>query len=209
MPYGWDAQSGRYRNLTTGRFLSRDAVLDMATRSLAASTSAADTLAGMVAGGTVSPGDFGLLARQEIKGEYIRQYLLGIGGREQMTPSDWGTVGRMLRDQYHPYLDGFLQDIADGKLSEAQIQARLRMYTSSAHQAYEKAAQKSAKKAGYSEERWMVDSSKENCDGCLSYQAEGWQEIGHFPEPGDGSTACLSNCGCVKIYRNPATGETY
>lgn len=209
MAYAFDPKSGRYRDTTTGRWLSRDAVIDMAGKSLAASANAADELAALVSSGALTPADFGLLARTEIKNEYITQYLLGIGGREQMTPSDWGTIGRMLRDQYHPYLDGFIQDIADGKLTEAQIQARFRMYIDSAHQAYEKAAQKTARKAGFTEERWILDAEAEHCDDCVAYAGQEWQPIGTFPDPGDGSTTCLTNCRCYKIFRNPATGETY
>ena len=210
MAYAFDPKSGRYRDTTTGRWLSRDDVIDMAGKSLAASANAADELAALVSSGALTPADFGLLARTEIKNEYITQYLLGIGGREQMTPSDWGSLGRMLRDQYHPYLDGFLQDIADGKLSQAQIEARLRLYTDSAHQAYERAAQKSAVKAGFTEVFWMVDASVENCEVCLAHQADGWQPIADLAErPADGNSPCLSNCACVLLYRNPTTGETY
>ncbi len=54
-----------------------------------------------------------------------------------MTPRDWGSLGRMLRDQYH-YLDGFAADVAAGKLSEAQIRARAQMYMDAGHLAFER-----------------------------------------------------------------------
>ena len=206
-PWSWDAAVGRYRD-SAGKYLARDQVLAMANEYIGISANVGDGLASLAASGKLSAADFGLLARAEIKQDYLTQYMLGIGGRDQMTPSDWGTVGRQLRDQYG-YMDGFVKDLADGKLTEAQIQARMRMYVNASREAYEKAAEKSAKKAGFTEEKWTVDTSLENCPDCLAYQAEGWQEIGYFPEPGSGETQCLSNCGCYKSYRNPDTGETY
>jgi hypothetical protein len=206
-PWAWDTKAGKYRD-SAGKYLARDQVIAMANESMSAASSVVEQLASLVSSGQLSPADFGLLARAEIKQDYITQYLLGIGGREQMTPSDWGTLGQQLRDQYG-YLNGFMQEIADGKLTEAQIQARMKMYVSASREAYEKAAEKSAKKAGFTEECWTVDTSLENCADCLAYQAEGWQEIGYFPEPGSGSTQCLTNCGCYKSYRNPEDGSTY
>ena len=41
----------------------------------------------------------------------------------------------------------------------------------------------------------------EHCPDCISFAAEGWQPIGHFPTPCDGSTQCLVNCQCHKEYR--------
>lgn len=76
--------------------------------------------------------------RQEIKDEYIRQYILGRGGREQMTSADWGSIGGDLAFQYRK-LDEFTAQIEEGLISEAQAVARARMYTNSARQAFEKA----------------------------------------------------------------------
>jgi hypothetical protein len=209
MAWSFDPASGRYRD-SAGRYLARSEVLAMANESMSATGSVAEALSSMASSGQLSPADFGILAREEIKGEYLRQYMLGVGGREQMTPSDYGSIGGMLKNQYHPYLDGFLQDIADGKLSEAQIQARLKMYTGSAHQAYEKAAQKTAKKAGFTEVYWSVDTGLENCDVCLAHQADGWQPIEDLDaRPGDGQSPCGGHCGCTLTYRNPESGETY
>jgi len=204
----WVKNLGKYRNTATGQWMSRETMMGLAAQSLAASASATDTVAAMVAGGQLSTGAFGQLAWQEIKNEYIRQYLLSVGGRESMTPSDWGTIGRMLRDQ-RSYFRGFLADVQSGTLSEEQIRQRLRMYLDSAHQAYERAAQKAAKAAGYTEERWVLDEEAEHCADCPEKAAKGWVPVGTHPLPGSGATACLTNCHCYLMYRNPQTGETY
>ena len=77
--------------------------------------------------------------RQEIKDEYIRQYLLGRGGLSQMTQADWGSIGGMLREQYR-YLDRFAGEIAEGQLTEGQNKRRSQMYVNSAREAYWRAA---------------------------------------------------------------------
>lgn len=142
--------------------------------------------------------------QQELKEEYIRQYVLGRGGLGQMAQADWGRLGSMLKEQYK-YLNGFEQAIADGTLSEAQIAARGRMYTNSAREAFEKARSRVAEKAGQDEILWVVDTSKENCEDCLANQAMGWQLVEDNPYggcvPGSGCTQCLTNCGCSLQYR--------
>jgi len=206
--WGWDPRSKAYRDLTTGRYLGRKQALSYVEQSIAASSNSMDTIAALVSSGGLGPAEFAIVAREEIKQEYIRQYLLGIGGEAQMTQADWGSIGGSLAEQYK-YFDKFAEQVANGELSEDQIRARLRMYTNSAREAYDRAHGKNAKSLDMTEESWITDSGLENCDDCLAYEAEGWQPIGTFPHPGDGTTKCKTNCGCHKEYRNPETGKTY
>ena len=207
MPWGWDPTAKRYRDLDTGRFMLRSEVLAWVEESLDASTVATDQLAQFVIDGVVSPADFGLLMRQELKEEYIRQYLLGIGGRAQMTPADWGSIGGMLADQYR-YLDRFVDEIATGELPPGSLLLRVRMYVNSAREAYERAHLKNANALGMVEENWVLGDA-EHCSDCVAFAGMGWQPIGTFPFPGEGATECLTNCKCHKIYRDPASGRMY
>ena len=81
--------------------------------------------------------------RQRLKKTYIDQYVLSRGGRQAMTQSDWGRVGRMLRDRYG-YLNRFAEDIKTGSLSNKQIAARGELYFKSARQAFERGKEASA-----------------------------------------------------------------
>lgn len=207
MPYLWNPAAARYYDPDGGgRFVPRATVLDYVSDSLAGTTGVTDELASLVASGGLSPADWHELMRQEIKREYIRQYLVGRGGLDQMTAQDWGSIGGMLAEQYG-YLDGFAGQV--GNLTEGQIKVRQNghqvdragMYISSAREAYERGSARANRVAGMGEERWIVDSGKENCGGCLSFAGEGWQDIGYFPFPGQGETPCLTKCGCHKDYR--------
>lgn len=203
MPWAWDAGTARYRDAETGQFIARDRVLAAANESLDAAAVATETLAGMASQGILSPSDWRDMMREEIKQEYITQYLAGRGGRDQMTQADWGSVGGMVREQYR-FLDGMAGEIPN--LTEAQIAARSRMYTTSANEAFERAHRRAVSEAGMTEELWVIDPAAENCPDCVAFASEGWQPLDHFPMPGAGDTVCLTNCQCHKTYRNPETG---
>lgn len=188
--------------------MPRRQVLSWVQESIDASGVASDQLVDFVVAGVVSSPDFQVLFREELKREYIRQYLLGIGGVEQMTPKDWGSIGGMLREQYR-YLPGFAEEIAAGSLKPEQIAARSRMYVNSAREGYGRAHGRNAEALGMAEEKWELGSTEQHCETCVSFAEMGWQPIGSLPFPGDGSTQCLTNCQCVKIYHNPTTGEMY
>jgi hypothetical protein len=134
----WNSEARRYYNDDTGLFMAKDTVLGFVHDSFEGTGLVTDTLANLLGENRLAPADWRFLMREEIKREYIRQYLLGIGGREQMTQADWGRIGGMLTDQYR-YLDDFYKENAAGALSEAQVAARSRMYIRSAREAYERA----------------------------------------------------------------------
>lgn len=75
--------------------------------------------------------------RDALRDTYAAEYMAGKGGRNAMTQADWGRLGHMLREQY-VYLNEFATEVADGKLSQAQIAARANLYFNSATQAFER-----------------------------------------------------------------------
>lgn len=163
--FEWVSSTKRYRDTETGRFISASTVRDWAQGSLDVTSNNASLLAERVAGGELSPADWNALFREDIKREYIRQYIAGRGGQGNMTASDWGSLGGMLAEQYR-YLDAFAAEIAEGSLTVGQIGVRARMYIASAREAYERA------------------------------NARAYGVVGLPYYPGDGSTACLTNCKC-------------
>ena len=212
----WDENVKRYRD-QRGRFLSRKAALAMAQDSMEATALSVEILAQYVADGVLSIDDWKASFRNTIKDEYIRQYLSAIGGRARMTQSDFGIIGRMLRDQY-AYLDGFAGAM-DG-MSEAAIRARMNMYINSAVQANERANAQLAQQWGADEVFWDVDEAAENCDTCLRRGSDGWVKIGDGglyydaldgieTVPGAGDSECLTNCRCTLKYRNSETGQEF
>ncbi len=194
----WVASSGRFHDLETGRFISGDTVREYLQRSIEGTQNALGGMTDLIDVGTLRPADFAEALRQEVKGEYIRQYLIGKGGLEQMTQSDWGSIGGMLKDQYR-YLRGFEEEMAD--LSAAQIRARANMYINSARESFERANARAMKAVNKTEELWVLGEA-EHCEDCVALAAMGWVPIGaHGTYPGAGETACLTNCQCHLEYR--------
>jgi hypothetical protein len=134
----YDDSAKRYRDLNTGRFLSANSVISMRDGHQEARKEVANDLADSLTAGDITVQQYVLRMRDEIKATYIAEYMLGKGGRHNMTQADWGSLGNQLRNQYG-YLQNFAQEIAAGQLSQAQIAARGRMYFSSAGQAFERA----------------------------------------------------------------------
>lgn len=212
MAWRWNSTAYRYQWVNgSSRFLSRNTVLGWIEESLATSVSVSDTLSEMVANGLISPADWHNVMREQLKYEYIRQYLLGYGGYNRMDARGWGSIGGMLSEQYG-YLGNFLDDIASGNLTEGQIRARAAMYFNSSREAYERAHERVAREWGADEEAWNLGVA-DHCDDCVVFSEMGYQPIeedafgGAYP--GSGATTCLTNCHCYKSYRNSRTGESF
>lgn len=203
----WLPGAKRYYNLDAHRFASFAQVDGWIQGRLAVSETASDVLAEMLAAQELNLPDWQSNLRNAIKSEYISQYLAGRGGVGEMTQADWGRVGGIIGEQYR-YLDRFADEIKSGVLSEAQIRARSRMYLRSSREAYERAKLQAFQDAGVDEEAWFLGIA-EHCEDCVEFENEGWQELGYFPFPGEGSTICLTNCQCHKLYRVSATGQVF
>lgn len=106
--------------------------------------------------------------RDNIKTVFVAQYMLGRGGRDSMTQSDYGRLGLMLRKQYG-FLRNFAQEIASGRYTVngiGAVAARANMYIEASSQAFER-----GKAEGY-----------------------GLPRLSQYP--GDGNTQCKANCRC-------------
>jgi len=200
-PYIWLPDLQRYRDTATGRFASSNEVRDWGQTSMNDSADHARGMAGALAERDISLGQWERNMREQIKEEYIKQYLLGRGGRDLMTAEDWGSVGGMCADQYR-YLDGFAAEIAAGNLSEKQIAARSEMYLRSSREAFERARGRA--QPDVTEIQWNLTAA-EHCEDCIGYADMGWQPIADDPYegnlPGSGGTRCLTNCACYAIRR--------
>lgn len=162
----WDTVSRRYRNTATGRYLSQARITSLRDEYASEQRQWADQAARRLAQRDWTVRRWEDEVRVVIKRTYLAEYMLGRGGRNAMTPADYGRVGNLLRDQYQ-YLRNFALDIQAGKLTEAQIAARTQLYHESAIQAFER-----GKAAAYGD--------------ALALPAY----------PADGRTACRARCKC-------------
>ena len=83
-----------------------------------------DGLTDKLVDGKINIQQWELETRKIIKDTYGIEYAAAKGGVKNVTSAEWGALGPKLRDEQYTKLHGFAQDIADGKLSPAQINAR-------------------------------------------------------------------------------------
>lgn len=137
---------------------------------------------------------------REIKRIHIQGMVLGRGGWNQVTADDYRQLSTELRYQY-TQLRTFAQEVSEGKLSEAQIQARMKMYENSARTSFNRGETAAKKAAGFTQKRRVLNPA-EHCQDCISFAGRGWVDIddASLPPPGKDSE-CLTNCKCDMDYR--------
>lgn len=193
---------GRYINASTGRMVAEKTVLRVgeAFTEKHVAPRIKDLTERMIKG-KIDLASWQERMAKELKNSYIVNLTLGKGGRNNLTPADWGRIGGRLKYEYR-HLEGFAQDIKAGKLSEGQIIFRANMYADGARSAYYDGRTAAMGEAAYDLERRFLGAA-EHCEDCLAYAAQGWVPIGSLPEPGDGSV-CRNNCKCTKEYARSA-----
>lgn len=149
--------------------------------------------------GGLSVAEFEAAARDEIRMLHVELRLLGVGGREHATESDWGRVGATLRAEY-AYLHAMCARIRRGELSDLRIRARMVLYAgANALEEFENGRLWSMRAAGYTQKRRVLQPAV-HCDTCRAEAERGWVPIA---EPGwvVGDSECGPACRCTMGYR--------
>lgn len=198
--YTFDPTAGRYRSKATGRFVSEKAILsDIERYNETVLADALEDLTKRMLDGRLDLASWQRQMAQEIKDSFIVNLQVGRGGKNATSFSDYGRAGNRLRFQYQR-LNDFAAKIQLGDLTPAQIIANARMYGLAPRTAFFDGVTSAKYAAGYVEERRVLNPA-EHCSDCIQLAGLGWQPIGSLPEPGDGSTVCLTNDKCTKQYR--------
>lgn len=132
----WDDKAKRYRETKTGRWIGIEKMQEMRLEYLKKQKSIVqEKLRSYL--NNPSPSNMQKLnkdLREIIKQTNIDMYALGAGGRNGMSQRDWGRIGAMVKEQYK-YLNNLVDQIAKGKITPAQANARLKMYINSSNEA--------------------------------------------------------------------------
>lgn len=197
-PYQWDPSAARFRDLATGRYISRDqvrrAIDDLIRKSQARITIASD----QVRSGSITTSEWDAVMKQEIKRTHLTKEALVRGGWAQLTPEDYGRVGSAVREQY-AYLENFRMELEAGKVrTDGTFMERARSYVESARVAYYEALAGMLPALGYTEERNKLNPA-EHCQDCLAMAALRWVRIGTCIPIGQ--RKCRSKDKCEMLYR--------
>lgn len=140
-PWYFDATVRRYRGRAgtsvAGKFIGPAKLAELRDTFIQGQMGQVDLLAQRLADGELTLQQWVNQVRGHIKTVYLAEYMLGKGGKNNMTQSDYGRLGAMLKSQYG-FLNDFAADIAGGHLSVRAIIARSQQYVSSATLAHER-----------------------------------------------------------------------
>lgn len=197
--WSFDTTLGRYRNATTGRFLSQADALQLTQRSIAGAQQELQSLMLSLAQGVVDLGQWQRQFAQLLKELHLSQFILGRGGLRHTTPENFLEVGRILKAEYR-YLEAFGRDLATGRLSVAQATARAGLYLAKARLSYWAGQRQAMAQGPMPAEMRRLLAPVEHCRECVSYAAAGWVPINSLPLP-TVDCSCRSNCRCRIEYR--------
>lgn len=163
--FSFDTRTARYRNATTGRFVSTAQVTGLRDAFADRVMGRTDGIVARLVAGDSTIGDFESAMRQHIRDVHLTEYALGRGGRAAMTQADYGRTGAYLREQYG-YLRTFRDQIAAGTLTDEQIAARARLYTDSAIGAFERGRSAAFEGAGVALVKYLAIGDSRTCPTC-------------------------------------------
>lgn len=195
--YGWDRNAQRFRDLSSGKFVTEravrdavDSVADLASRRLGES-------AARFRAGQISVVQWQSETFATIKDSQIAAALLAYGGRAQMTPERYGFLGSQVKAQYQ-YARQMVADVLDGEQRlNGRLDSRARLYGQAARSLYENIRRRESASAGMAFEQNHLHAS-ESCDQCKSMSAARRVPIGSLIPIGQ--RTCRSSCRCTLSY---------
>lgn len=119
------------------------------------------------------------------------------GGKENMTPSDWGFVGAKIKAEL-AYLSNFAREVearpAGSKLTTAFV-SRARSYSQAIYPTYEQAVRRRHIRNGTANaEQNILDALAEHCDQCPEESDKGVVPIGTLVSIGDRLCGSRDRC---------------
>lgn len=206
-PFTYDALTGVFR-YPNGEIVPPNIIRGWI---LAAEESAGEELrlaAELFRAAKISEIEWALRSADVIKNMHRAIAMVAAGGRDQMTFSDWGSVGNIIRRELQ-YFNGFAMEIDNmppGNILTSSFVSRAASYARSAYSTYEQGVRKRVLRNNQAdfEENVLEDGAK-HCDGCLDESALGRVPIGTLTPVGDRD--CGNNCKCMIIYTKPQASE--
>jgi hypothetical protein len=197
----YDPRVKRFR-YPEGKFATGAAVKFQTEKFIRARQSELIGLAGQI---RERPGDVALQTKAAdlLRDIHVAQASLAAGGPQFLYANDYLIIGRALRSQYglsdnspSPYgLRYLFNDVASGKVSEAQLANRLSMFGESGKVSFYGVQVNKRAIEGFTHARRHL-SPAENCRECIDYAGYGWVGIRDLIWPTQ-KCSCKSNCKCT------------
>ena len=195
--WSYDRKVGRYRN-EKGQFLSKKAVGAIVDGRISKLEQQLKSFTDKLINGSIALDQWQGSVREAIKIAHIQVATIGYGGKTEMGSSEYGRIGQRLRSEY-TYLQGFVRDLIDGRISAPMAMARIGLYAQSVRGSYWQGTEMKEQQRGFSMMRRVLDDQAVHCQDCLRYAARGMVSIGSLPMPGV-RCECGARCKCSVIY---------
>jgi signal recognition particle subunit SEC65 len=142
--------------------------------------------------GDITTDEFEENFNRELKNAYKYAFRAGKGD-EKLSAKDNRWINQFHGKQ-SGYVSGFAQDIEDG-VERVPYENRIKMYANTIQAPYWKGAMSDADPD--EEIYWILDETANNCGDCVAMADGSPYAPGDLTQfPGDGNTACNSNCKC-------------
>lgn len=198
--FTWSPETGRYRDVKTGRFVPASAVLAALDQFTTARVEALVVLSEQLRTGAIGVAEWRSRTAAEVKAAHVAASAVGVGGLARLGPIERGQLGAELRKQYE-FLRQFADDVASGRQRlDGKVRTRVVQYAKAARGWYFEVRRRLH---GESAEERRVLHGGDHCEDCVGYAARGWVRLGTLPRPGEASR-CRNNCRCTMEFRRSA-----
>ena len=198
MPFEFSPETGRYRDVQTGRLVPEQTIRTTLDRVIGVQAQSMRDLSVGLLDGTISLADWQLQMMHNLKSGHLISLALANGGWNNLDQSDFGWLGAQVKQQYR-FLSGFASDIASGKQPlNGTLLARSELYAEAVRQTHRAAQRRAAQRRGMEQERNQLGAA-DHCSGCLTETSRGWQPIGTLVPCG--SRDCKVRCHCSLVWR--------
>lgn len=208
-PFRWNSLAKRYID-SKGRFVPQSHVLDALEDQIIVAQKRMNNIAMKLVNGEIDLADAQLLGMDEIKIVNTASAALAKGGWAQMTPSDWGLTGRIIRDEYKEF-ETFLNKVTTSRVPEngkirlfkldgspnGQFLKQFDQFAQGGIKSFNDILRTEASARGATHELRTLDNKAQHCNCCIK-EAGHPEKIGTLRSIGD--CTCQNNCRCKKTF---------
>lgn len=191
--YKWESSVRRYRDRSTGRFLSRKAIADLTVLRISQITQDLHKLSDSLLSQEITLKQWQEQFANQLKILHTQQFLLGVGGESEIKEFDFKTISDELVNQFQ-YLQNFASDLTKGKVSQAQFKNRVGMYAKASKVSFFAGEVAAARNSGL-DGAIRILGDAEHCIDCPKYAALGAVRLSEIVLPQQ-RCECRVNCKC-------------
>lgn len=200
--FKYNPNAGQYQNTASGQFVNEQELNRLVEVEINRLRARLQGHARTLNARAINIPEFQIRMAETLKRGHLRIAELAIGGRTEMTPAIFGTVGRLLRDEYK-YLESFGAALKAG-MSDAQVVNRAGLYANALKITFSKTWIYSSAKAGYNLFLRKMDDNARHCSSCPKYDTQGKFVTVDKIVPIATACECRNGCKC-RIIRKRST----